>query len=155
MNENLKGFLSFLKALAIIAGITAVVIVGSTLLFCHEFGAAPTVEAFDVGAQIYELTQIADAVNDNYQKNVYDCSDMSIAFWEAATAKGYEVKLVIGNIDKKVETLKEADPCWVMVEVPGRALAIEVVGGYPVFDNDLYYYGWSFDTPKQFSFWVK
>jgi len=171
MNENLKGFLSFLKALAIIAGATAVVVVGSTLLFCHldrvppqdikavldyghEFGAAPTVEAFDVGAQIYHLVEIADSVNQDYKKLVYDCDDMSVAFWKVAIAEGYEVKLVCGDVEKKVETIREANHAWVWVGVQGEWLAIEVVGGYPVFDDELYYYGWTFDTPQQLYFWL-
>lgn len=108
--------------------------------------------------QICHLVEIADSVNDGYIEGIYDCDDMSIAFWEEATAQGYQVRIAVGNIDEDITYVHESDHAWCLVWVEDVPLlyeegwlAIEVTGAFPVFpkDNPLYYQGGFYDTPSE------
>jgi hypothetical protein len=135
--------------------IASVVLVIAIVIFVgyypHYFGLA-------YPPQIRHLVEIADSVNDGYIEDVYDCDDMAVAFWEEATADGYRVQIAVGNIDRDVSTIEEANHAWCTVWVEGVPLmskegwlAIEVTDAFPVFpdDNQRYYRGFFYDTPSE------
>jgi hypothetical protein len=117
---------------------------------------------------VSHLEAIADSVNDGYIPDVYDCSDMSIAFWEKAKAEGYEVQIMVGNTDYEINYISEANHAWCMVwleeEIGSGWLAIDVTAAKAVFAepapwyapapfthvDPLYYRGISFDNPSEF-----
>ena len=107
--------------------------------------------------QIARLIEIADSVNDGYIEGVYDCDNMAIAFWEEATAEGYQVQIAVGNVHEDITSIYETDHSWCLVwieDIPQMGegwLAIEVTAAQPVFkeDNPRYYYGFFYDSPSE------
>ncbi len=84
--------------------------------------------------------------------DLYVCADMASDVWDMLKAQGINAKINVGNVDKDISSIQDANHAWVMAEVsPNGYLALETTGGYSVqqADNPRYYFGWSFYNPKQ------
>jgi len=60
---------------------------------------------------------------------------------------------MVGNVEKDMRSLEEANHAWVLAEVaPGEWLAVEATGGFVVFQNEngRYYIGRIFSSPREF-----
>ena len=103
--------------------------------------------------------RIANEIVANYHKthtytlnDLYVCGDMASDIWDMLKTQGINAKINIGNIDKDITKIGDANHAWVLAEVaPNSYLALEATGGYSVknTDNPRYYVGWSFYNPKQ------
>ena len=85
--------------------------------------------------------------------DIYVCGDMACDVWNMVQTAGINVKIQVGNVDKDIKSLREANHVWVLAEEsPGNWLALETTGGNVVYktENERYYWGWSFETPKKF-----
>jgi predicted nucleic acid-binding Zn ribbon protein len=104
-------------------------------------------------------TRIANEIVSNYHKShiyslndMYVCVDMASDVWDMLKAQGINAKINIGNVNKDVTDIKDADHAWILAEIsPNQYLALEATGGYSVekSDNPRYYYGWSYNSPKE------
>jgi hypothetical protein len=101
----------------------------------------------------------ANVVRYYYQTHTYTkvdfyvCSDMSLDVWNMLETLGINSVIQIGDVDVGVTKITECNHAWVLAEVaPGQYLALETTGGFVVTmdENELYYRGWSFNTPKDF-----
>jgi len=114
----------------------------------------PTIES-----QTERNTRIANEIVANYHQthtyslnDLYVCGDMASDVWDMLKAQGINAKINVGNVQKDVSSIKDADHAWVLAEVaPNQYLALEATGGYSVrqTDNPRYYVGWTFYNPKQ------
>jgi hypothetical protein len=112
-----------------------------------------------IESQIDRNTRIANEIVANYHKShiyslndMYVCVDMASDIWDMLKAQGINAKINIGNVNKDITDINDADHAWVLAEVsPNSYLALEATGGYSVqkTDNPRYYYGWSYDNPKE------
>jgi hypothetical protein len=103
--------------------------------------------------------RIANQIVANYHQShvysltdLYVCADMASDVWDMLKAQGINAKINVGNVDKDITSILDANHAWVMAEVsPNGYLALETTGGYSVqkADNPRYYFGWSFYNPKQ------
>jgi len=110
-------------------------------------------------SQIDRNIRIANEIVANYHKthiytlnDLYVCGDMASDIWDMLKTQGINAKINIGNIDKDITKIGDANHAWVLAEVaPNSYLALEATGGYSVknTDNPRYYVGWSFYNPKQ------
>jgi hypothetical protein len=83
--------------------------------------------------------------------DMYVCVDMASDIWDMLKAQGINAKINVGNVNKDISDIKDADHAWVLAEVaPDTFLALEATGGYSVqkSDNPRYYSGWSYNNPK-------
>jgi len=90
--------------------------------------------------------------------DIFVCGDMAKDVWDMVLTKGINAKIQIGNIERRIKSMLDANHAWVMAEVsPGKWLALETTGGYVVHlsKNDKYYYGHSFANPKDFNEYEK
>jgi hypothetical protein len=104
-------------------------------------------------------TRVANEIVANYHQthtysltDLYVCGDMASDVWDMLKAQGINAKINVGNVDKDIKNITEANHAWVLAEVaPNQYLALEATGGYSVqkSDNPRYYYGFSFYNPKQ------
>jgi hypothetical protein len=104
-------------------------------------------------------TRIANEIVANYHKthtysltDLYVCGDMASDVWDMLKAQGINAKINVGNVDKDIKNITDANHAWVLAEVaPNQYLALEATGGYSVrqTDNPRYYFGWTFYNPKQ------
>jgi len=98
--------------------------------------------------------QIAQDYYNTHQyinNNIFDCDNMAQDVWDMIVARGINAQIAIGNVDKAINDISDANHAWVLAEVePNQWLAIECTGGYVVYssDNSFYYKGWFFDNPK-------
>ena len=103
------------------------------------------------------------------------CADMSIDVWNLIKSKGINAQIYAGNINVDIKNIEFEDwnwfnninHAWVMAEVnPFEWIAVETTGGYLVWGektnesegiikNRLYYYGYSFDNPKEFKKFIE
>jgi hypothetical protein len=84
---------------------------------------------------------------------VFVCGDMACDVWNMVKTKGIEAKIGVGNVDREISSLRDANHAWVLAETsPGNWLALETTAGRVVYrdENPRYYSGWSFDNPKKF-----
>lgn len=91
--------------------------------------------------------------------DMYVCGDMSSDIWDMLKTRGINAKIQVGNIDKSIDTIEDADHAWVLAEVSDDSwVALETTGGYLVcsnkdycsVDNPLYFEGWSFNSPAAY-----
>jgi uncharacterized Zn finger protein (UPF0148 family) len=114
----------------------------------------PTTES-----QTERNTRIANEIVANYHKthtyslnDMYVCGDMASDIWDMLKAQGINAKINVGNVDKDITKIGDANHAWVLAEVaPNQYLALEATGGFsvPQTENPRYYYGWTFYNPKQ------
>lgn len=106
-----------------------------------------------------KIAVLAQIVSDYHKSHTYSmadrfvCGDMACDVWNMVKTKGIEAKIEVGNVERDITSLREADHAWVMAETaPGKWLALEATAGHVVYPNDnpRYYWGWSFDSPRQF-----
>jgi len=85
-------------------------------------------------------------------QNIFACGDMACDVWNMVITKGIEAKIMVGNVEKDINSIAEVNHAWVMAEVfPGKWLALETTGGYVVSpDHARYYHGYMFSNPKEF-----
>jgi len=84
------------------------------------------------------------------------CSDMAIDVWNMLKAQEIDALIQIGNVKTPAKDITDVDHAWVLAETsPGHYLALETTGGYAVWDNPLYYKGWSFDNPREYKRFVE
>jgi TPR repeat protein len=106
--------------------------------------------------KIKTLSDIVSAYNRNHtylKGGGFVCGDMACDVWNMVKTKGIEAKIQVGNVERDITSLREADHAWVMAEIsPGNWLALETTAGRIVQkqENPRYYFGWSFDNPKKF-----
>ncbi len=100
-----------------------------------------------------------DVATDYHQKHTYlstdafVCVDMACDVWNMVRTRGLNSKIMVGNVEKDMASLSEANHAWVMAEVsPDEWLAIESTGGRVVqqSENARYYRGRSFSSPREF-----
>lgn len=89
----------------------------------------------------------------------YVCGDMSSDVWDMLKTRGIKAKIQVGNVDKSISSIEDADHAWVLAEVGDNTwVALETTGGYLVcsnkdycsINNPLYFEGWSFDSPAAY-----
>ena len=111
-------------------------------------------------------TEIVEKIAQDYHathtytaSDFFVCSDMALDMWNLIKTKGINAKLQVGNVDENIseyegfEIFSRMNHAWVIAEVaPFTWLAVEPTGGYTVYadDNRLYYWGISFDSPREF-----
>jgi hypothetical protein len=62
--------------------------------------------------------------------DIYQCVDMASDVWNQVLTKGIEAHVMVGNIEKDIVTLLDANHAWVLAEVsPGKMVALETTGG--------------------------
>ena len=109
------------------------------------------------------LTVVQDIAKDYYKTHTYSkvdffvCSDMSIDVWNLIKSKGIDAKIMAGNINKNLsksegwEYIRQMDHTWVLAQINStKWVAVEATGGFIVKDNQSYFEGISFDSPKEF-----
>ena len=82
--------------------------------------------------------------------SIYVCVDMAKDVWNMIETRGIHAIINVGNVDKDISSISEANHAWVMAEVgPDNWLAVETTGGYVVHksENPRYYTAIKFDTP--------
>ncbi|MFA5054910.1 MAG: zinc ribbon domain-containing protein [Dehalococcoidia bacterium] len=107
-------------------------------------------------SQTPENVQICENIAKDYYNthqyianDVFDCDNMAQDVWDMIVAQGINAQIAVGNVNKDISSIGDANHAWVLAEVePNQWLAIECTGGYVVYDNALYYQGWFFDNPK-------
>jgi hypothetical protein len=114
-------------------------------------------EDYDTPAEIAQ--KIVKQYHETHVYSEYDffvCSDMALDVWDMLKAQGINAIIQIGNVKTEAKDITDADHAWILAEVsPGEYLALETTGGYAVWDNPLYYKGWSFDNPKEYKRYVE
>jgi len=78
--------------------------------------------------------------------------EMAKDVWAIVKGHGINAAISLGDVNKKISQLFDANHAWVLAECgPDRWAAIETTGGYIVYkkDNPLYYEGFQFETPSQ------
>jgi hypothetical protein len=110
---------------------------------------------------IREIKKIVEEYHESHTyigKDVYVCGDMSSDVWNMLETKNINALIVVGNVDKDITSIQEANHVWVVAEVsPNEWIALETTGGYLVCDdsdicaasNPRYYEGWNFENPKE------
>ncbi|HVP24415.1 MAG TPA: response regulator [Methanomicrobiales archaeon] len=101
-------------------------------------------------AREYYSTHTYLGVETGQSSDVYVCIDMSKDVWNMLKTRGINAEIMVGNVDRNVTTMTDADHAWVLAEVaPMQWLAIEVTGGYVVTkdENPRYYTGKQFASP--------
>lgn len=102
---------------------------------------------------------LSDIVSDYHRNHTYVgdgvfvCGDMACDVWNMVVTKGIAAKIQVGNVERQITSLHEANHAWVLAETsPGSWLALETTAGRVVGpdENDKYYSGWSFANPKEF-----
>ena len=114
-----------------------------------------TVGQYDLaGDTVLEtVTNVVEYYHATHAYSVADlfvCSDMASEVWNMLKAQGIKSRIVVGNIDTRIDDILLSDHAWVLVEIdPGEYLALETTGGYVVYEeeNSLYYRGWYFNSP--------
>jgi len=108
-------------------------------------------------AKEYYDTHTYMGVQSGQSSDIYVCVDMAKDVWNMVKTRGINAVIYVGNVDKAISQISDANHAWVLAEVgPEQWLAIETTGGYTVNreENNLYYTGWKFDNPsdlKQYS----
>jgi hypothetical protein len=107
-----------------------------------------------------QKTEVLATLTSDYHKNhtyfledKFVCVDMACDVWDMVRTKGFPAKIQIGNVNRDINSITEADHAWVLAEVsPGKWLALETTAGRAVLlqENPRYYRGWSFDNPKKY-----
>jgi len=107
-----------------------------------------------------EKVEILKALVFDYRKNHtysmedrFVCADMACDVWNMVRTKGIPAKIQVGNVNRDITSVTEADHAWVLAEVSaGKWLALETTAGRVVCqdENPRYYKGWSFENPKGF-----
>ncbi len=90
--------------------------------------------------------------------DMFVCGDMATDVWNMVETQGINAVISVGNLDRDISTIKDANHVWVLAEIsPNIWLALETTGGFaacsdpkicPV-DNPRYYKGFRFGTPKE------
>ena len=107
------------------------------------------------------LTQIATDYHNAHTylgKDGYVCGDMACDVWDMIISKGIHAKIEIGNVEQDIESTREANHAWVIVDVaPGKQVAVEATGGFLVYpeQNKRYFYGHAFGDPRDFKEYVR
>lgn len=105
--------------------------------------------------RLEKCEEIVKNYNDThiYQKNNYDCDDMTLDIWNQLKKEYINAKIGLGNVTHGVDNLWESSHAWVIAEYePDKWIALEGIGGHVINKNDnpLYYTGWFFDTPTEY-----
>jgi len=115
-----------------------------------------------VGQTPAETAQnIVKRYHDTHVYSKYDfyvCSDMAMDVWNMLKAQQIEALIQVGNIKTSVSDITKVDHAWVLAKVsPDGYLALEATGGYavPEQENDLYYKGWSFGSPREYKSYIE
>jgi len=149
----------FTMGMAFIAGMSANIHSSNTQ--SSNPSQAPSTNFFvpTTESQTDRNTRIANEIVANYHQthiyslnDLYVCGDMASDIWDMLQAQGINAKINVGNVDRDITNITDANHAWVLAEVaPNSYLALEATGGYSVqkTDNPRYYFGWSFYNPKQ------
>ena len=106
-----------------------------------------------------KMEVLAALVSDYHKSHTYSledkfvCADMACDVWNMVRTKGFPAKIQIGNVERDISSVTEADHAWVLADVShGKWLALETTAGRVVFqaENPRYYAGWSFENPKKY-----
>jgi hypothetical protein len=134
--------------IALIPLIVAVVVLSYIVLVPE----APQEQLVGTPAEIAE--SIVWQYHETHIYSEYDlfvCSDMALDVWNMLKAQGINALIQIGNVEEEVQDISEANHAWVLAEVsPDKYLALETTSGCAVWDNPLYYEGWSFHNPRSY-----
>jgi hypothetical protein len=119
-------------------------------------------ERVRTNSKIYIITQILENYhkshvyltnNINADNRVYVCGDMACDIWDQLQVVGINAIIEIGDVNEDIQNYRLATHVWVLAEIePNSWLALETTGGCVVYrdQNERYYRGWGFKTPKQF-----
>ena len=132
---------------------------GSTTLSSGIQNQNSNINTLPLESQYEKNIRISNEIVANYHQthtyslnDLYVCGDMASDIWDMLKAQGINAKINVGNVDKDITDIKDANHAWVLAEVaPNQYLALEATGGYSVqlTNNPRYYTGWSFYNPKQ------
>jgi hypothetical protein len=90
--------------------------------------------------------------------DMFVCGDMATDVWNMVKTQGINAVIYVGNVDKDITTIQEANHVWVMAETsPNEWLALETTGGFIACNNQQicsvnnprYYNGWKFNNPLE------
>ncbi|WP_372961199.1 hypothetical protein [Methanoregula sp.] len=90
--------------------------------------------------------------------DIFDCEKMAMDVWDMVETQGITARIQVGNVEKNVSKIEDANHAWVLAEVaPGQWVGMETTGGYLVcpvnavcsVNNPRYFTGWSFSNPKE------
>ena len=105
-------------------------------------------------------SRILAEIVSNYRRNhtyvdggVFVCGDMACDVWNMVKTKGIEAQIAVGNVERDISSLSDANHAWVLAETsPGKWLALETTAGRVVSqsENARYYKGWFLPSPKEF-----
>lgn len=118
--------------------------------------ASPTAEKI---ATMKKIVENYHATHTYSLPDLYVCGDMSSDVWDMLKTQGITAKIEVGNIDKDISKIEDANHAWVLAEAaPDYWIALETTGGYLVCSdvnycatsNPLYYKGWSFASPREY-----
>jgi hypothetical protein len=87
-----------------------------------------------------------------YVGGIYQCVEMANDVWNMALTKNINAKVLVGNVERDIDSLLDANHAWVLAEVSkDKWLALEATGGKIIFpqENKRYYHGHSFSNPKE------
>ncbi len=82
----------------------------------------------------------------------FECVDMANDVWDQVKHRGIPAKIGVGNLDKDIKSLFDANHAWVMAEVsPGMFVALEPQTGEIISPaaKPRYYSGHCFPGPKE------
>lgn len=152
----------FVVILAIIFGIIRQ---NDAFPFLNQSKSKNTLESSPTNRMDENIRIVKSIVEEYHQKHTYFgtdifvCGDMASDVWDMVETQGINSMLQVGNVEKEVSEIQDANHVWVLAEVaPGRWIALETTGGYLVcsdstvcaVNNPLYYRGWSFNNTKEF-----
>jgi hypothetical protein len=119
--------------------------------------------AVDVANQSDRLTTLRNIVETYHATHqyitnsagtsIYVCGDMACDVWNMVYARGYNAKIVVGNVKEDITSLHEANHAWVLAELSeGNWIALETTAGILVRadQNKRYFFGCRFATAKDF-----
>lgn len=98
-----------------------------------------------------EIVQQYHSTHSYYSNDIFDCDNMASDVWDMVKSKGINAKIKVGRVDYKIDKITEANHAWVLAEVaPDSWIALEATSGQIIKkENPLYFWGWSFNNPKQ------
>ena len=85
-----------------------------------------------------------------YYDDIYDCDQMAGDFWDMLMWAGIPAKIVVGNVNRSMESISDINHAWTIAEVAqGKWLALDPTSGtvHYAADDPLYYRGVVFNNP--------
>ncbi len=154
-NTSVKLIVGYILLLLIISGVAAA---------GYSYFANPSKNnALPIIGKTSKIATLEKIVREYHQTHtymgdsIYVCGDMASDVWNMVETQNINAMIVIGNVERDITKIEDADHAWVIAEVdPNSWIALETTGGYLVCDdpkicpvsNPRYFTGWKFANPK-------